>query len=192
MNEDKPIKLNTVPVTLLKRRKRVGRDIIKQQRIRSEELRKRAKKRRSQVQPPIRFIKTGLRRSYDELRLRRIGRRKSPILTSDQPRLGVVIRLKENEEQIADVCKDVFRLLRLDTYNQAVFIKITKNTLGLLNIVSPYVVWGYPSLQVVRDMVMKRGRTMLGKHRHSIDNKIIEEKLGKLVVSTITILRLLS
>nr|CAX70188.1 60S ribosomal protein L7 [Schistosoma japonicum] len=37
---------------------------------------------------------------------------------------------------------------------------------------------GYPSLTVVRDMVMKRGRTMLGKHRHSIDNKIIEEKLG--------------
>lgn len=49
-----------------------------------------------------------------------------------------------------------------------------------MNIVSPYVVWGYPSLQVVRDMVMKRGRTMLGRHKHSIDNKIIEEKLGRL------------
>lgn len=178
MDEDKPIELNTVPVTLLKRRKRVSRDIIKQQRLRSEELRKRARKRRSLIKPPIRFIKTGLRRSYDELRLQRITKRKSPFLTSDQPRLGIVIRLKDDEEQLADVCKDVFRLLRLDTLNQAVFIKITKATLSLLNIVSPYVVWGYPSLQVVRDMVMKRGRTMLGRHKHSIDNKIIEEKLG--------------
>ncbi|CAH8294276.1 unnamed protein product, partial [Schistosoma turkestanicum] len=127
-DEVKPTKLPTVPITLLKRRKRVGRDIIKQQRVRSEELRKRARKRRSLIRPPIRFIKTGLKRSQDELRLQRIAKRKSPCLTSDQPKLGVVIRLKEDEEQIADICKDVFRLLRLDTYNQAVFIKITKST----------------------------------------------------------------
>ncbi|VDO53420.1 unnamed protein product [Schistosoma margrebowiei] len=107
---------------------------------------------------PVPRPSTGLRRSYDELRLQRIAKRKSPFSTSDQPRLGVVIRLKDDEEQLADVCKDA--------------------TLSLLNIVSPYVVWGYPSLQVVRDMVMKRGRTMLGRHKHSIDNKIIEEKLG--------------
>lgn len=58
--------------------------------------------------------------------MQRIAKRKSPLSTSDQPRLGVVIRLKDDEEQLADVCKDVFRLLRLDTRNQAVFIKITK------------------------------------------------------------------
>ncbi|CAH8490909.1 unnamed protein product [Heterobilharzia americana] len=121
---------------------------------------------------------TSLKRAHDELRLHRLAKRKAPILVTDRPRLGVVIRLTEREEQISDICKDVFRLLRLDTFNQAVFIKITKATLDLLNIVSPYIAWGYPSLQVVRDMIMKRGRTMLGRHKHSIDNKIIEEKLG--------------
>ncbi|CAH8833591.1 unnamed protein product [Trichobilharzia szidati] len=178
MAENDVIKLKTVPVTLLKRRKRVGKDIIKQQRVRAEEIRKRAKKRRSQIRPPVHFIRRSIKRTQDQLRLERLVNRKPPILSADYPKLGVVIRLKQEVDQVSNVCKNVFRLLRLDTYNQAVFIKVTEATLELLNIASPHIAWGYPSIQVVRDMVMKRGRTMLGRHKHSIDNKIIEEKLG--------------
>lgn len=50
--------------------------------------------------------------------------------------------------------------------------------LELLNFVAPFVAWGYPSLQIVRELITKRGRTLLGRNKRSIDNKIIEEKLG--------------
>ncbi|CAL8071994.1 unnamed protein product [Calicophoron daubneyi] len=175
-------KLKTVPVAYLKRRKRANKDIVKQQRERSEQLRKRAKTFRSQIRRPAYFIASARKRFRDELRLERSAKLRKLSQTvledDDKPRLGLVIRLKREEEELSDTCLTVFRVLRLDTYNQAVFVKINKPMIQFLSLVQPYVAWGYPSLQTVRELIAKRGRTMLGQKKHSIDNKLIEQKLG--------------
>ncbi|KAG5447002.1 60S ribosomal protein L7 [Clonorchis sinensis] len=172
------IQLKSLPVTLLKRRKRANKDIIKEQRERSEQLRKRAKLRRSQVRRPAFFIASARKKARDEMRLSRQAIRKSPVVATDAARLGVIIRLKREGEELSDDCRAVFRLLRLDTYNQAVFVKVNQAMLELLGLVAPYVAWGYPTLQTVRDLLAKRGRTFFNHRKHAIDNRIIESRLG--------------
>lgn len=50
--------------------------------------------------------------------------------------------------------------------------------LEMLNIVRPYIAWGYADMATVRNLIFKRGKTKLGNKIHSIDNAIVEEKLG--------------
>ncbi len=50
--------------------------------------------------------------------------------------------------------------------------------LELLNIVQPYITWGYADLATVRNLIFKRGKTLAGAKVRSIDNAIVEEKLG--------------
>ncbi|KAF5397718.1 60S ribosomal protein L7 [Paragonimus heterotremus] len=176
---DDKVQLRSLPVTLLKRRKRTNKDIIKQQRERSEQLRKRAKARRSQIRRPAFFIASARKRARDGMRVKRVLARKKPLFVTDVPRLGLVVRLKREDVELSDECIEVFRLLRLDTYNQAVFVKITQPMLELLSLVEPYIAWGYPTLQTVREILTKRGRTVLDHRKQSIDNKVIESKLGQ-------------
>ncbi|TPP57881.1 60S ribosomal protein L7 [Fasciola gigantica] len=176
--ESENVPLKTLPVTILKRRKHANKDIIKEQRQRSEQLRQRAKTRQSLIRRPAYFISASRKRARDELRLNRAVHHKKPIVVTDAPKLGVVIRLKKEKEELSPICTNVFKLLRLDTYNQAVFVKVNQGMVELLNLVEPYIVWGYPSIQTVRDLITKRGRTSINQRKRPIDNKLIEERLG--------------
>ena len=50
----------------------------------------------------------------------------------------------------------------------------------MLQLVRPYVAWGYPNLKTVKELVYKRGYGKLDKQRVAIsDNSVIEAALGK-------------
>lgn len=50
----------------------------------------------------------------------------------------------------------------------------------MLTIIDPYVAYGYPNLNTVRELVYKRGYGKVNKQRIALsDNQIIEENLGK-------------
>ena len=71
-------------------------------------------------------------------------------------------------------------MLRLTRINTGTFVKLNKATLQMLQWVSPYIAWGYPSLKVVRDLIYKRGFAKVLKQRIPItDNSVIEKELGK-------------
>ncbi|CAH8664624.1 unnamed protein product [Dicrocoelium dendriticum] len=169
--------LKTLPVTLLKRRKHTNRDVFKAQRERAEQIRKRAKTRRSEIKRPAFFIAASRKRRRDEMRLKRVFKRKKPCMAADANRLGLIVRIKREEEEISKECLEILHLLRLDTYNLAVFVKVNQPMLELLSFIEPYIAWGYPSLQTVRDLLFKRGRTLIGRRSQSVDNQLIESRL---------------
>ncbi len=63
---------------------------------------------------------------------------------------------------------------------QRVFVRLTKATSQMLQLVQPYVTYGAPNLKTIRDLVYKRGYAKVNRQRLPInDNKVIEENLGK-------------
>lgn len=93
-------------------------------------------------------------------------------------KLGFVIRIK-GIMKIPPKPRKVMQLFRLNKINTGTFVKLTKATLNMLQIIGPYVAWGYPNLKSVRDLIYKRGFAKVDGQRLPItSNNMIEQKLG--------------
>jgi len=76
--------------------------------------------------------------------------------------------------------KKILQLLRLRQIHNGVFVKLNKPIISMLNIVQPYIAWGYPNLKTVRELIYKRGFARISKNRIPItDNEVISAHLGK-------------
>jgi large subunit ribosomal protein L7e len=61
-----------------------------------------------------------------------------------------------------------------------VFIKVNKATLSMLQIVTPFITFGQPSVKSVRELIYKRGFGKINKQRIPLtDNSVIANALGK-------------
>jgi len=76
--------------------------------------------------------------------------------------LIMVVRIK-GINKVAPKPKKVLELLRLRQVNSAVFIRVNKSTMNMLTIVNPWVTYGYPTIDMVRAMIYKRGWLRFGK-----------------------------
>ncbi|VDK37967.1 unnamed protein product [Taenia asiatica] len=178
IGEEKPLpKLPTIPIKLLKRRKQTNKDVIKQQRLRSIEIRRRAHERRKVFHRPAHFIAAARKVARDKARIAREAKRKAPVAGPD--RLGIVIRIHGDSGLSEDSIR-ILQILNLHFPNTAVFVKVSEAMLELLTVVRPYIVWGYADLATVRNIIFKRGKTKVGNKIHSIDNTLVESKLGSL------------
>merc|ERR1711935_663045 len=101
---------------------------------------------------------------------------------------------REQEQQLVTMKRDarkagtfyvepeqkVLFVLRLLQMHNGVFMKVNKATLNMLVKVDPYIMYGYPNLKSVRDLVYKRGYAKINGQRVPItDNSIIEEQLSE-------------
>jgi large subunit ribosomal protein L7e len=102
----------------------------------------------------------------------------SNILEADN-RLAFVVRIKGIKYATPKVRKALL-LLKLRQINNGVFVRLNKPTVNLLRLVEPYVTWGYPSMQNVRDLIYKRGHVRVKDDRMAITgNAIIETEMSK-------------
>lgn len=85
-----------------------------------------------------------------------------------EAKLAFVIRLRGINDMDPQT-KKILQLLRLRQINNGVFIKITKATLMMLRRVEPYIMWGYPNLKSVKELVYKRGYGKVGIPKPSPD-----------------------
>lgn len=82
--------------------------------------------------------------------------------------------------------RKILQLLRLLQINNGVFIKVTKATTAMLQLVEPYITYGEANLKSVRELIYKRGYGKVNKQRIPLnDNKIIEDNLGKFGIVSI-------
>lgn len=73
--------------------------------------------------------------------------------------------------------------LRLGQLFNAALLKNNEETTALLKLVEPYVTWGYPNINTVRELIFKHGFLSIDSKKVAIDsNKLIEDNLGKLGV----------
>lgn len=115
----------------------------------------------------------------EEIRLRRLAKSKGDYYVPAQAKLAFVIRLR-GISNIAPKPRKILQLLRLLQINNGVFVKLTKATQQMLQLVEPYVTYGEPNLKTVRELIYKRGYAKINRQRIPLsDNKLIEDNLGK-------------
>ena len=74
----------------------------------------------------------------------------------------------------------MLQLLRLSQIFNGTFVKLTKTSVNMLETVEPYIVWGYPNLKSVYELICKRGYGKINKKRIALmDNMLIARSLGK-------------
>ncbi|XP_066600401.1 large ribosomal subunit protein uL30-like [Prorops nasuta] len=170
--------LQTVPESVLKRRKR--REAAEAARFRSS-IKQRAdkyKKRKEIFKRAEQFVREYRTKERDVVRLSRQAKNRGNYYIPAEARLAFVIRIR-GVNQVAPKIRKVLQLLRLKQINNGIFLKLNEATINMLRIVEPYVTWGYPNLKSIREIIYKRGYAKVDNERISItSNSIIENKLG--------------
>ena len=96
-----------------------------------------------------------------------------------EPKLAFVIRIRGISGVSTKVWK-VLQLLRLSQIFNGTFVKLTKTSVNMLETVEPYIVWGYPNLKSVYELICKRGYGKINQKRIALmDNTLIAQSLGK-------------
>ncbi|KAI7857777.1 ribosomal protein L30, ferredoxin-like fold domain-containing protein [Circinella umbellata] len=114
-----------------------------------------------------------------EIDLKRQSKANGSYYVPAQPKLAFVVRIR-GINNIAPKPRKVLQLLRLLQINNGVFVRLNKATLEMLQLIQPYVTYGYPNLKTIRELVYKRGHAKVNKQRIALhDNAIIEKALGK-------------
>jgi large subunit ribosomal protein L7e len=129
--------------------------------------------------------------------LKRLARKEGNFYVPAQPKLVFVVRIKgylffllapltHSINKMAPKPRKVMQLLRLLQINNGVFIKLTKATQEMLQIVQPYITYGEPNLKSVRHLIYKRGYGKINGSRIPLtDNALIAESLGKYGIESV-------
>eukprot|EP01025_Chloroclados_australasicus_P057336 TRINITY_DN7144_c0_g1_i1.p1 TRINITY_DN7144_c0_g1~~TRINITY_DN7144_c0_g1_i1.p1 ORF type:complete len:263 (-),score=21.11 TRINITY_DN7144_c0_g1_i1:232-993(-) len=121
-------------------------------------------------------------REQDKQRIFKVTKqsKKSKYQLPQEKKVGFVIRLF-TKRKLSQLSWKVFTNLGLLGVNEGKFFEVSKEISSQLDQVQPYVVWGYPSLQQVKELIYKRGqgRDKEQERRPLTDNAWIEEKLGQ-------------
>eukprot|EP00667_Euglena_gracilis_P025809 EG_transcript_30542 len=109
---------------------------------------------------------------------RRLAKTFGHYFVEPEPKIAFVIRIRG----ICDMPpkpKKILQLLRLRQIFNGVFVRLNAATVNMLRVVSPWITWGYPSHQVVRNLMYKRAFAHFAHKRLPITNQLIEKALGK-------------
>ncbi|KAI4801782.1 hypothetical protein KUCAC02_019653 [Chaenocephalus aceratus] len=125
------------------------------------------------------FLKDSHRKHRDETRIQRSQQRTPGPLPPAKNRLAFAVRIREIKGVSPKVMKMV-HMLRLRKIFSGTFVKINKTSVAMMKMLEPYVAWGFPNLKSVRELILKRGQTRVGRRRVPLtDNTFIEQHMGK-------------
>jgi large subunit ribosomal protein L7e len=92
--------------------------------------------------------------------------------------LVLAIRIKESNN-VAPQAQKILNQFGLKEINNAVFLHSTPDNIKALLLIQNYITFGYPSRQLVNDLIRRRGHIKKdGKRMPLTDNNLIEEILG--------------
>jgi large subunit ribosomal protein L7e len=168
-----------VPETALKRRKRdeawaakkatADAEAAAASKKNSEEIFKRAEK----------YVKEYRDQEADLVRLKREARAKGGFYVEPEAKLMFVMRLRGLND-LHPKTRKILQLMRLRQIHNGIFLRVNKATINMLRKVEPYIMFGYPNLKTVRELVYKRGYGKVNKQRIPLtDNSLIEQTLGE-------------
>jgi len=169
-----------VPETLLKKTRTAEERAADRAKRISNDRKKQRTTRRVIFKRAEKYVKEyrGMERSL--IRFRRQARASGNFYVEPEAKLALVVRIR-GINGLHPKPRKVLQLLRLRQIHNAVFIKLNKASINMLRLVEPYVAYGYPNLKTVKELIYKRGFAKIRGQRTAItDNKVIEERLGKL------------
>uniref|UniRef100_A0A8D3CWJ8 Ribosomal protein L7-like 1 n=1 Tax=Scophthalmus maximus TaxID=52904 RepID=A0A8D3CWJ8_SCOMX len=173
----KVIKL--VPEYLLKKRKSYQAIKATQAKLALLEKRKVSKGKPLRFKRLEDFLKDSHKKHRDETRIRRVEHRPPAPLPPAKNKLAFAVRIREIKGVSPKVMR-VVQMLRLRKIFSGGFVKINKTSVAMMKVVEPYVAWGFPNLKSVRELILKRGQTRVGRRKVPLtDNTFIEQHMGK-------------
>jgi large subunit ribosomal protein L7e len=135
----------------------------------SQEIFKRAEK----------YVKEYRDQEADLVRLKREARAKGGFYVEPEAKLMFVMRLRGLND-LHPKTRKILQLMRLRQIHNGIFLRVNKATINALKKVEPYIMFGYPNLKTVRELIYKRGYGKVNKQRVPLtDNSIIEKALGE-------------
>uniref|UniRef100_A0A1A7YDA0 Ribosomal protein L7-like 1 n=1 Tax=Iconisemion striatum TaxID=60296 RepID=A0A1A7YDA0_9TELE len=168
-----------VPEFLLKKRKTYQAIKATQAKLALLEKRKISKGKPSNFKRLEDFMRDSHKKHRDDTRLRRADHRPPALLPPAKNKLAFVVRIRMIKGVSSKVTK-VIQMMRLRKIFSGAFIKINQTSVSMMRMVEPYVAWGYPNLKSVRELILKRGQTRIGRRRVPLtDNNFIEQHMGK-------------
>lgn len=115
----------------------------------------------------------------DTIAAKRAAREAGNYFVEPEAKLAFVVRIR-GINGVSPKVRKVLQLLRLRQINNATFVKLNKATLQMLQMIKPYIAWGYPNLKSVKELIYKRGHGKINKQRIALtENSLIEEALGQ-------------
>jgi large subunit ribosomal protein L7e len=125
------------------------------------------------------YTKEYLEQSKSLVTLKRAARKAGTFYVDPEPKLLFVMRLR-GINGIHPKTRHILKVLRLLQINNGVFAQVNKAVMNNLVKVDPYIMYGYPNLKSVRELIYKRGFGKVNGQRVPLtDNKIIEDALSE-------------
>ncbi|XP_056385009.1 60S ribosomal protein L7-like 1 [Hyla sarda] len=178
MDGTEPRKLPRVPENLLKRRKKYQGLKAAEAKRALEEKKKSHPGQQIKFRRLETFVRDARRKMRDDCRLRRMQVYRKKIPNVSREKLAFVVRIADVQGVSAPVLR-VLKSFRLMKMFSGVFVKLTPESIKMIQIIEPYVAWGFPNLKSIRELILKRGEGIVnGKKTPLTDNNLIEERLG--------------
>jgi len=178
-------KKTPVPETVLKSKKTLAQIQTERAAARAAGRKKSQATRRVVLKRAEQYAKEYRKVERNQVRLRRVAKNSGNFYVEPEAKLAFVVRIR-GINGVSPKVKKILQLLRLRQIHNGVFVRLNRATLQMLNLVSPYIAWGYPNLKSVRELVYKRGYGKVNGQRIPFtDNKVIEGSLGKVDVLSV-------
>lgn len=126
------------------------------------------------------FVLEYLRAERDSNRIKRqvLVKREFSAQLPKNSKLLLVMRHRTKKVASPQIRK-IFKQLRLSTKSSTVFVQNTPKIAAMLPIIEPYVVYGTPNINLVRDLIFKNGKMVVeGKKTGIQSNVVIEKEMG--------------
>ncbi len=162
---------------MLKRRK--ARDELRAKALAERKVEKTAAKTRraGMLKRAEQYVNEYRKAERDLVEQKRAARAAGDYFVEPQAKVALVIRIR-GVNGVSPKVRKILQLLRLRQINNASFVKLNAATLNMLQLIKPYIAWGYPNLKTVRELVYKRGFGRVNKQRVALsENSLIEEAL---------------
>ncbi|CAI5755740.1 unnamed protein product [Candida verbasci] len=182
--------LNSNPEILLKKRKNADRKRLEKQEQIREKLKEKQKLKKKNQNKFIRAETLVSNNKTNELERKRIKNltKKAKTDSSDSNyKLLFLIRIPNFQKGLKIPVKafQILKILKLIESNTGVFVKANNQVLNLLNLISPYIIIGQPSIQSIRKLFQKRARVAIKEDNEEEpkvvkldNNQYVEDKFG--------------
>jgi len=176
-----PNKLPAKQVSVLTHRKRRLREEASHHHVKRLNRTFKLRKRRRDYKKPEFFINQFRRSERDSKRMRRCIYSNQLFAEPTPESSKLLVAMRHRAHKIAsDECQKILKKLGLGRLHNTVLLKNDVESLALLKLVEPYVTYGYPTIQTVRDLIFKHGFLRINRKKEAINsNQLIEENLGK-------------
>merc|ERR1719352_1274554 len=125
------------------------------------------------------YVKEYREQEQSLVTMKRAARKAGTFYVEPEPKLLFVMRLR-GIQGMHPKTRHIMKVLRLLQLHNGVFMQVNKAVMNNLVKVDPYIMYGYPNLKSVRDLIYKRGFAKVNGQRVPLtDNKIIEDALSE-------------